>query len=87
MATDSKTEMTTSELLQFYIGLCLERDRNVPVEQILKDFPEYLRERRTMRNMIRDAEESIAAGRSGPLDLEKAIDEVVRDLAAEGHTG
>ncbi|MEX2310074.1 MAG: hypothetical protein WD738_21055 [Pirellulales bacterium] len=87
MATDAKSEMTTAELLHFYMGLRLQQgDRKVPVQQILADFPEYLRQRETMRGMIREAEEAIAGGRSGPLDLEQAINEVVRDLAAEGIT-
>jgi hypothetical protein len=34
--------------------------------------------------MIREADDGIAAGRSGPLDLEQAIHEVVVELAAKG---
>jgi hypothetical protein len=87
MATDAKTEMTEAELLQFYLGIRLQKgDRTVPVDQLLADFPEYLRQRDDMRGMIREADEAIAAGRSGPLDIEGAISEVVQDLAGEGIT-
>jgi hypothetical protein len=84
MSTNAKTEMTGGELLHFYVGLRLQKNRNVPVQQILKDFPEYLRQRRTVRDMIVEADQAIVAGRSGPLDLYQAINEVVQDLAAEG---
>jgi hypothetical protein len=84
MATDAKSEMTTAELLHFYVGLRLEKgDRKVPIQEILADFPEYMRQRERMRAMIREAEESLDAG---PFDLEQAIQEVVRELAAEGIT-
>ncbi len=87
MATDARTEMTTTELLHFYVGLRLQQGgRAVPVQQILADFPAYLRQRNSMREMIREAEVAIAEGRSGPLDLDQAINEVMRDLAAEGIT-
>lgn len=87
MATNAKTEMSTAELLHFYLGMRLQNgDRSVPIQQILADFPEYLRQRNAMRGMIRDAEDAIARGESGPLDLEQAIDEVLQDLAAEGIT-
>jgi hypothetical protein len=85
MATDAKSEMTDAELLDFYLGMRLQRgDRDVPVERLLAGFSEYLRERRSMRGMIREADDGIAAGRSGPLDLEQAIHEVVVELAAKG---
>lgn len=85
MATDAKTEMTEAELLHFYLELRLQKgDRKVPIVQILADFPDYLRQRESMRTMIREADDAIAAGRSGPLDLEQAINEVVQNLAAEG---
>jgi hypothetical protein len=86
MATDAKTGMTDGELLHFYVGLRLQNDRNLPIPQILKDFPEYLRERQAMRGMIREAQEAIATGRSGPMDIEKVIYEVIEELAAEGIT-
>jgi hypothetical protein len=87
MATEAKSEMTTAELLHFYMGLRLQQgDRKVPVQQILADFPEYLRQRESMRGMIREAEEAIAEGRSGPLDVEQSIQEVIQELAAEGIT-
>jgi hypothetical protein len=87
MATAEKTEMTEAELLHFYLGLRLQKgDRSLPVQQIIADFPEYLRQRNAVRGMIRDADEAIAAGRSGPLDLDQTINEVVQDLAAEGIT-
>jgi hypothetical protein len=87
MATAEKTEMTEAELLHFYLGLRLQNgDRGLSVEQIMTDFSEYLRQRNIMRAMIRDADEAIAAGSSGPLDLERTIEEVVQDLAAEGIT-
>ena len=87
MATDAKAEMTTAELLHFYMGMRLEKgDRSVPIQQILADFPEYLRQRHAMRGLISEAEEAIAAGRSGPLDIEQAIQEVIQELTAEGVT-
>jgi hypothetical protein len=87
MATDARIEMTTAELLHFYMGLRLKQgDRQVPIQQMLADFPKYLRQRESMRAMIREADDAIAEGRSGPLDVEQAIHEVVRDLAAEGIT-
>lgn len=87
MATSARTEMSAAELLHFYLGMRLQKgDRNVSVEQILADFPEYLRQRETMRGMIREADEALATNRSGPLNLEQAISEVVRDLADEGIT-
>ena len=86
MATNAKTEMTDGELLHFYVGLRLQNDRNMPIQQILKDFPEYLRQRQAMRGMIREAEEAIDMGRSGPIDIEQAIHEVIEELAAEGIT-
>jgi hypothetical protein len=85
MATDAKSDMTDAELLDFYVGTRLQRgDRDVPVEQLLAGFSSYLRERRQMQSMIREADDAIAAGRSGPLDLERAIREVVQELAARG---
>lgn len=85
MATDATAEMTHAELLHFYVGLRLQRgDRKLPIKQILADFPEYLRQRAAMREMVRDAEDAIAAGRSGSLDVEQAIQEVIEELAAEG---
>jgi hypothetical protein len=87
MATAATTEMTEAELLHFYLGLRLQKgDRTLPVDQILAGFPEYLRQRDSMRGMIREAADSISAGSSGPLDLDQTIDEVVQDLAAEGIT-
>jgi hypothetical protein len=87
MATDAKSEMTTAELLHFYVGMRLEKgDRQVPIQEILADFPEYMRQRERMRDMIRVADESLESGRSEPFDLEQAIQEVVRELAAEGIT-
>lgn len=85
MTTDAKAEMTDVELLHFYLGLRLQQgDRRASIKQILSDFPDYLRQRGIMRGKILEAEESIATGDSGPLDLEQAIHEVVQDLAAEG---
>lgn len=85
MATDAKTEMTAVELLHLYLGRRLQNgDREIPLQQILAEFPDYVRQRESMRGMIREAEEAIAAGRSGPLDLEQTIREVTQDLAAEG---
>jgi hypothetical protein len=67
------------------VGLRLQQgDRQVPVQKILTDFPIYLRQREEMREMIREAEESIAARGSTPLDLEPTINEVMQDLAGEG---
>lgn len=87
MATDAKAEMTNAELLHFYLGLRLQKgDGRLPIREILADFPEYLRQRDQMRGMIRAAEDAIAAGRSGPLGIEQAIDEVIEDLAAQGIT-
>jgi hypothetical protein len=87
MATDAKADMTDAELLHFYLGLRLQKgDGKVPIKQILTDFPAYLRERNAMREMIRDAEAAIASGRSGVLDVEQAINEVIQELAAEGIT-
>jgi hypothetical protein len=87
MATDATSEMTTAELLHFYVGLRLKQgDRKVPIQSILADFPRYLQQRDSMRAMIGEAEDAIAAGRSGPLDVEQTINEVLRDLAAEGIT-
>ncbi len=85
MATDAKNEMTDAELLDFYLGMRLQKgDRDVPVEHILTGFTQYLRERQVMQGMIREADDGITAGRSGPLDLEQAIREVVQELAARG---
>ncbi len=85
MATDAKAEMTQAELLHFYLDMRLQKgDRNTPLKQILSEFPAYLRQREIMRGMIREADGAIAAGRSGSLDLEQAIREVVQELAAEG---
>jgi hypothetical protein len=85
MATDAKREMTDAELLDFYVGMRLQKgDRDVPVGQILAGFSEYLQQRRLMQGMIREADDGIAAGRSGPLDLEQAIHEVVHELATKG---
>jgi hypothetical protein len=85
MATDAKSELTNAELLEFYLGMRLQKgDRDVPVEQILAGFAEYLRERKLMQGMIREADDGIAAGQSGPLDLEQAIHDVVQELAAKG---
>jgi hypothetical protein len=68
MATAAKTEMTEAELLHFYLGLRLQNgDRNLSVERIMADFPEYLRQRDALRSMIQDANEAISTGRSGPL--------------------
>jgi hypothetical protein len=87
MATVEKTEMTRAELLHFYLGLRLQKgDRNLTVEQILADFPEYCRQRDAVRGMIHDADRAIAAGRSAPLDLDQTITEVTQELAAEGIT-
>jgi hypothetical protein len=86
MATDAKSEMTDGELLHFYVGLRLQNDRNLPIQQILKEFPEYLRQRQAMRGMIREAEDAISTGGSGPLDIDQAIREVIEELAAEGIT-
>ena len=87
MATDAKAEMTETELLHFYLGLRLQNgDGKVPIKQVLAEFPEYLRQRKTLRGMIRAAEEGIAAGHSRSLDIEQAISEVVQELAAEGIT-
>ena len=84
MATDAKSDMTDAELLDFYVGMRLQRgDRDVPIEQLLAGFSMYLRERRQMQSMIREADDAIAAGRSGPLDLEQAIREVVQELAVK----
>ena len=85
MATDAKAEMTDAELLHFYLGLRLQKgDGQLPIKQILIEFPEYLRQRNVMRGMIRNADDAIAAGRSGPLDIEQLINEVVRELAVDG---
>jgi hypothetical protein len=79
--------MTTAELLHFYVGLRLEKgDRKVSIRQILADFPEYLRQREQMRSMLREADDSIAAEKCGPLDIEQTIQEVIQELAAEGIT-
>jgi hypothetical protein len=87
MATDAKADMTDAELLHFYMGLRLQNgDRTLPIKQILADFPEYLRQRDVMRGMIAEAEQAIADGRSGPLDVEQAIQEVLQEFAAEGIT-
>ena len=87
MATNVKPEMTTAELLHFYVGMRLQKgDSNLPIKQILAEFPEYLRQRNAMRGMIREAEDAIAAGRVGPLKVEQMIQEVIQDLAAEGIT-
>jgi hypothetical protein len=88
MATDAKSEMTDAELLDFYLGMRLQKgDRDVPVEQILSGFSEYLRERKVMQEMIREADDGIAGGRSGPLDLERAIRDVVQSLESIGISG
>ncbi len=85
MATDAKAEMTDAELLHFYLWLRLQKgDGQLPIKQILIEFPEYLRQRNVMRGMIRNADDAIAAGRSGPLDIEQLINEVVRELAVDG---
>jgi hypothetical protein len=85
MATDAKRDMTDAELLDFYLGMRLQRgDRDVPVERLLAGFSVYLRERRQMQGMIREADDQIAASGSRPLDLEQAIHEVVQELAAKG---
>jgi hypothetical protein len=85
MATDAKADMTQAELLRYYLDLRLQRgDREIPLAQMLADFPEYLRQRGIMRGMIREADDAVVSGRSGPLEIEAAIDEVVRDLAKEG---
>jgi hypothetical protein len=85
MATDAKADMTQAELLRYYLDLRLQRgERNIPIAVMLADFPEYLRQRGIMRDMIREADDAIAIGRSGPLDIEAAIDEVIRDLARDG---
>lgn len=87
MATVEKAQMTEAELLHFYLGLRLQKgDRKVPLDQILTDFPEYLRQREMMCAMIRESEDAVALGKCGPLDLERVIDEVVHDLATEGIT-
>jgi hypothetical protein len=85
MATDAKSEMTTAELLHFYVGMRLQKgDRKVPIQEILADFPEYMRQRERMRDMIREADQSLESGESEPLDLEQLIEDVVRELAEEG---
>jgi hypothetical protein len=85
MATDAKSEMTTAELLHFYVGMRLQKgDRKVPIQEILADFPEYMRQRERMRDMIREADQSLESGQSEPLDLEQLIEDVVRELAEEG---
>ena len=85
MATDAKAEMTAAELLHFYLGLRLQKgDGQLPIRQILTEFPNYLRQREAMRGMIREAEDAIAAGRSEPLDVEHVIHEIIQELAAEG---
>jgi hypothetical protein len=85
MATEAQAEMTPAELLHFYVGMRLEGGgRKLPIGEILADFPEYTRQRDKMRGLIQDAEEDLVAGRSGPLDLEEAIQEVVNELAAQG---
>lgn len=87
MATDATSEMTRAELLHFYLEKRLQQgDRNLPLDQILGDFPEYLRQRDAMRGLIHEADAAIAAGRSSPLDVELAIREVIEELAAEGIT-
>jgi len=87
MSTDVKPEMTAAELLHFYMGMRLQKgDSELPIKQILAEFPEYLRQRDAMRGMIREAEDAIAAGRAGPLEIEQVIQEVIQDLAAEGIT-
>lgn len=87
MTTEVKSDMTAAELLHFYLGLRLEKgDRALPIGQILADFPEYLQQRESLRGMVHEAEEAIAAGRSAPLDLKQTIDEVMQELAAEGIT-
>jgi hypothetical protein len=87
MATDAQTEMTPAELLHYYLGMRLQSGgRKLPVRQILAEFPEYLRQREKMRGMIQAADEDIAAGRCGPLDLDTVINEVIGELAAKGIT-
>jgi ribosomal 50S subunit-associated protein YjgA (DUF615 family) len=85
MATDAKAEMSAAELLHFYLGLRLQKgDGQLPIRQILAEFPDYLRQRDAMRGLVREAENAIAAGRSGPLNIEQAIHEVIQELSAEG---
>jgi hypothetical protein len=87
MATDAQADMTQAELLRFYLDLRLQQgERDIPLAMLLADFPEYLRQREVMRGLIREADDAMAGGRSGPLDVEKAINDVIRDLAAEGIT-
>ena len=87
MATDARADMTQAELLHFYLGMRLQSgDGNVPIRQILAAFPEYVRQRNAMRNMIREADDQIEAGRSRPLDIEQTINEVIQGLAAQGIT-
>jgi hypothetical protein len=87
MATDATLEMNVTELLHFYLGLRLQKgEGQLPIKQLLAEFPDYLRQRNALRGLIGEADEALAEGRSGPLDLELAIREVIQELAAEGIT-
>jgi hypothetical protein len=85
MHTELPANYTEAELLYHFLGERIsDTRRDISLQELLTDFLQYRRELRDLRDKIRAAELSSAAGKSQELDVEDLIAEVTRQLTAEG---
>ena len=87
MATDIPHTPSEVELLHDYLGKQLEgAGPNVSLDSALAGFQEYYRQLREVRAKVRQAEDSLAAGKGKPLDVDALITRVRKRLAEQGVT-
>ena len=85
MAADASHVPSDVELLHGYLGQCLARNRaDLSLDAALAGFEDYYRQLHDLRGKVRQAEQSLARGEGGPLDVEAVIARIRKRLAEQG---
>jgi hypothetical protein len=85
MSTDFPQLPTDAQLLYEYLGQRIEQGPvNLPAAEVVAELGDYGAQLKKLREMVSEAESSLADGKAKPLDVDALLDRVRNRAATEG---
>jgi hypothetical protein len=84
MSTDLPNLPSDAQLLYEYLGQQVSSGEQRPAREVLDDLQAYSAQLERLRQMVREADESLAQGRAKELDLPALLERIRRRDTIEG---
>lgn len=85
MSTDFPQLPTDAQLLYEYLGHRIEQGPvDIPAAEVLAELGDYGAQLKRLRELVSEAEASLASGKAKPLDVEALLERVRRRALSEG---